>query len=62
MTIRRTLTHLVLSMAAWTLLVGTVTSGPAIAQSAPSEQQEIKNPPYIVEWVYRVKWGYQDEF
>lgn len=20
------------------------------------------NQPYIVEWVYKVKWGYQDEF
>jgi hypothetical protein len=27
-----------------------------IASGQPS------NPPYIVEWVYKVKWGYQDEF
>jgi len=28
----------------------------ALAQSSP------KSDPYIVEWVYRVKWGHQDEF
>jgi hypothetical protein len=35
-----------------------LSDGLAQAQSAkqPSE------PPYIVEWVYRVKWGHQDEF
>jgi hypothetical protein len=29
---------------------------------AQSTQSQASAPPYIVEWVYRVKWGQQDEF
>lgn len=36
-------------------LVVAITPFEANSQSATSE-------PYIVEWVYKVKWGYQDEF
>lgn len=36
------------------LLAVLIVPRPANCQSA--------NSPYIVEWVYKVKWGYQDEF
>jgi hypothetical protein len=36
------------------LLAVSIVPHPAKGQSA--------NSPYIVEWVYKVKWGYQDEF
>jgi hypothetical protein len=35
------------------------TSGGAVAQT-PAAQSPL--PPYLVEWVYRVKWGESDEF
>jgi hypothetical protein len=30
--------------------------------SGHSQTSQQSNQPYIVEWVYKVKWGYQDEF
>ena len=41
------------------LLLPGSSNRPAHAQSAPQAES---SQPYIVEWVYRVKWGYQDEF
>jgi hypothetical protein len=32
------------------------------AQSSAGPETSMANKPYIVEWVYRVKWGHQDEF
>src|ERR1700678_2192702 len=49
MSIRRTLTILSLLLA--------ISTAPFQANSQPATNQ-----PYIVEWVYTVKWGYQDEF
>jgi len=34
--------------------------GARMAQAQSANQQSA--PPYIVEWVYRVKWGHRDEF
>jgi len=61
MTTRRTIKHVIISLAAWAMIAGVASSFSAFAQSAPA-QQEPKESAYIVEWVYRVKWGYQDEF
>jgi hypothetical protein len=47
-----------LLLALGTLLFGT---GPAITK-AQSAQSQPSTPPYIVEWVYKVKFGHQDEF
>jgi hypothetical protein len=30
--------------------------------NAQSQRSQTADPPYIVEWVYKVKFGYQDEF
>jgi hypothetical protein len=38
---------------------------PTFAQQAPSGSSSAASPtgkPYLVEWVYKVKWGYADEF
>jgi hypothetical protein len=38
---------------------------PAFAQQGPSNSPVAASPadrPYLVEWVYKVKWGYADEF
>jgi hypothetical protein len=32
------------------------------AQSSAGPDPSVANQPYIVEWVYRVKWGHQNEF
>lgn len=45
---------LLLALVAWRLEIG------QLAQAQPAKQQA--EPPYIVEWVYRVKLGHQDEF
>ncbi len=34
----------------------------AVAIVPPPANCQPANSPYIVEWVYKVKWGYQDEF
>jgi hypothetical protein len=46
-------------MAALCVLSFAVGDRVANGQSSQSSQPA---PPYIVEWVYRVKWGHQDEF
>ncbi len=40
-------------------LVGAVASASAADRSSTTQ---ILNKPYIVEWVYKVKWGHADEF
>lgn len=53
--------HVIIALASWTLLAGVAGSLPAFAQNT-APRQESQEPAYIMEWVYRVKWGYQDEF
>src|ERR1700731_355033 len=47
-----------LLLALWTLLFSTAPR----TTMAQSPRNEASNPPYIVEWVYKVKFGHQDEF
>jgi hypothetical protein len=47
-----------LSAVLWAIAIGITTAPRAAAQSTNPDS----SGPYIVEWVYRVKWGYQDEF
>jgi hypothetical protein len=42
------------------LLVGTSHASPQ--QSSPPPTVSTGDKPYLVEWVYKVKWGYADEF
>jgi hypothetical protein len=42
------------------LVLGLVASRHARAQ--PAQASRAGAPPYLVEWVYRTKWGYKDEF
>ncbi len=51
-------TRTLLLLALWTLLFSTAPRMTR-AQSAPNQAS---NQPYIVEWVYKVKFGHQDEF
>jgi len=46
---------------AFALPGSTVVSSNAIAQSAPTPTAASEKP-YLVEWVYRVKYGYKDEW
>ncbi len=41
------------------LLLGVAGS---VTEAAPSSSDQILERPYIVEWVYKVKWGHADEF
>lgn len=44
------------------LALCTLCFGGGVAHAQSSKQQSRAAAPYIVEWVYRVKWGHQDEF
>jgi hypothetical protein len=54
---RSTLRLLLLAVSA--ALTNTFATGNAVAQTAAAQSHL---PPYLVEWVYRVKWGESDEF
>jgi hypothetical protein len=49
----------ILLMVVFAALSSTLVTGGAVAQT-PAAQSHL--PPYLVEWVYRVKWGESDEF
>jgi len=62
MTLRIRRSHLLVALGI--VLLGSL-SWPAHAQPAPQSAAAPApqaSPPYIVEWVYRIQWGHQDEF
>jgi hypothetical protein len=49
------------AMLATALLAGSVLTQ-AAAPATPAPSAAARDAPYIVEWVYKVKWGHSDEF
>ena len=54
--------HIVPFVTAALLLPGVVVVRHATAQSRQPQATAAAAPAYVVEWVYRAKWGYKDEF